>query len=491
MPQRFRTSLAAATVAALAGGLLAATAAPAAAEGDRPVSDFNGDGYRDLAVSVPSASVDGREAAGQIVVLYGSAQGVTTTSKRAVISQNSSGIPGVAEAGDLFGLDLAGADFDGDGYTDLAAGTPSEKMGDDVDGGMVQIIWGSPSGLTWATTVTDPAPYSHDRFGAVLEAGDFDGDDRPDLAIGTNSSLIRVYRGGFGRTEGQTGGVYGVRPAILGGEGAGPKNLHAGDVNGDDIADLVVDGYESETSDGEYHWNANYYVPGSASGLTAGGQHKLPAGLITDIGDLDGDGYGDIVIGLAFDPDSGVPGSRNGGLVNVIHGSASGPTGDREAFTQDSPGVPGGSEWGDGFGSELDLGDVNGDGHLDLAVGAPGETLGSAESAGAVVVLYGAADGSGITGSGSRFVEQNSPGVPGANESGDWFGSDLHLADLNGDGNADLTVGSAGEDQQDGAVTALRSDGTGTGFAGGYFLSAGTVGISRAGTPRFGINFEG
>lgn len=199
----------------------------------------------------------------------------------------------------------------------------------------------------------------------MLDAADYDGDDKADLAVGTSSSYVRVFRGGFGKSKGEYGGAYGVRPAILSGADTGPMNLHSGDVNGDDIADLVVDGYERDSADGEYHWNANYYVPGSASGLTASGQQKLPAGLITDIGDVNSDGFGDIVIGMRFDADSGVPGSRTGGLVNVLHGSPSGPNGNRQSFTQDSPGVPGGSERYDGFGSELDLGDVNGDGHLD------------------------------------------------------------------------------------------------------------------------------
>jgi hypothetical protein len=488
---RFRAALAAATVAALTGGLMAATAGSAAAEGARPTADFNNDGFRDLAVSAPFAAVNGRERAGQVVVLYGSANGITTSSKRTVISQDSPGVPGTAEIGDVFGHDTAAADFNNDGYTDLAVGTPFERVGDDTAGGFVQIIWGSPAGLSGGTTIPDPQPTYHDRFGYVLEAADFDGDDKADLAIGTSSSYVRVFRGGFGKTQGQHGGAYGVRPAILGGDDTGPKNLHSGDVNGDDIADLVVDGYEDSSSDGELHWNANYYVPGSASGLTANGQQKLPAGFITDIGDLNSDGFGDIVIGMDADADSGLPGSRTGGKVNVIHGSAHGPGGDRRSFTQDTPGVPGGSEKYDGFGAELHLGDVNGDGHLDLAVGAPGESLGDAEYTGAVVVLYGAADGSGLTGTGAQFFEQNTPGVPGGNETNDNFGSEVHLADMNNDGRADLTIGSMGEDNGDGAVTTLRSDGTRISTSGGSFLSAGTVGVSRTGTPLFGVNFAG
>ncbi|GAA2384975.1 FG-GAP-like repeat-containing protein [Streptomyces glaucosporus] len=486
MHRRFRTSLATATVAALTGGLLAATAGTAAADGARPTADFNNDGYRDIAVSAPNAYVDGKEAAGQVLVLYGSPDGLIRTSKRAVISQNSSGVPGAAETGDQFGYDTTVADFNNDGYTDLAVGAPGEKVDNDVDGGTVQIIWGSPSGLSGGTTVPDPAVSSHDRFGRSLDAADYNGDDKADLAIGSSSATVRVYRGGFGKTKGQTGGVYSVRPSIVSGGVGGPLSLHSGDVNGDDIADLVVDGFEDDSAEG---WNANYYLPGSPSGLTKTGEEKLPAGVITDIGDVNSDGFGDIVIGMEFDAD--VPGSSPGGKVNIINGSASGPVGRPLTITQDTPGVPGGSETGDAFGAELDLGDVNGDGHLDLAVGAPGESLGGEEATGAVVVLYGAADGSGITGAGSQFIDQSTEGVPGSNETGDFFGSDVHLADMNGDDRADLTIGVAGENGGNGGVVTMQSDSARIRLSAGVSFSPTLVGISTSGTPRLGINFAG
>ncbi|MCC5032492.1 FG-GAP-like repeat-containing protein [Streptomyces sp. WAC 00631] len=489
MHKHFRTVLATAAAAALTGGLLAATAGTAAAEGARPTADFNGDGYLDVAVSAPGAYVNGRAHAGQVVVLYGTANGISGA-KRTVLSQDSAGVPGVSEKGDRWGADTTAADFNNDGYTDLAVSAPYEKVGDDVNGGTVQIVWGSASGLSGGTTVKDPASTSHDRFGYTLEGADFDGDDKADLAIGSSSATIRVYRGGFGKTSGTTGGVYSVRPAMLSGSDTGPLNLHSGDVNGDDIADLVADGFENEASDGENHWNANYYLPGSGSGLTITGSSKLAAGVITDIGDTNSDGYGDIVIGMFWDADSGVPGASKGGKVNIVHGSANGPDSGRTAITQDSPGVPGGSESYDAFGAELDLGDVNGDGHLDLVVGSPGESLDGFAATGAATVLYGAADGSGITGAGAQMFHQNTAGVPNSNEEGDNFGSDVHLADLNGDGKADLTVGAMGENGGNGAVYALKSNGSVIGGS-GVSIYTSTVGVSASGSPVLGVNFAG
>jgi hypothetical protein len=194
---------------------------------------------------------------------------------------------------------------------------------------------------------------------------------------------------------------------------------------------------------------------------------------------------------MRWDGDSGVPGSSLGGKVNIIYGSASGPSSTIQSISQDTAGVPGSPEANDNFGAELHLGDVNGDGHLDLAVGAPGESVSGVKYTGAVIVLYGAADGSGITGSGAQWFTQNSAGVPNSNEAYDNFGSDVHLADLNGDGKADLTIGAMGENGGNGAVYALKSDGSKIANTGGVSVYTSTVGVSTAGSPYFGVNFAG
>ncbi|MCZ2523742.1 hypothetical protein GQS52_11960 [Streptomyces sp. SCUT-3] len=474
----------AATVAAVTAGLVGTAGTASANSGQE--ADFNGDGYRDLAVSAPGTEVGGKSAAGAFVVHYGSANGITAA-KRAVITQNSTGIPGSAETGDRFGGVTAAGDFNNDGYSDLAVGAPREDVSGDTDGGTVVIVWGSASGLSGGTTVADPNPGGHDKFGKTLGAADFNGDGKTDLAIGSTSSTVQVYRGNFTKSGG-TGGRYTVKAPIWG-SGEGPLNLTPGDVNGDGTADLIVDGFETET---EYGWNTNYYLPGTASGLTATGTVKLPAGAITDIGDLNHDGYGDIVIGLSFDADSGVPGAVTGGKVNIVYGSASGPSSNRTSITQESPGIPGGSETDDGFGNELHLGDVNGDGHLDLAIGSTWESLGGIQHTGAVTVVYGTAEGLNTTGAPApQFFHQDIAGIPGSNEKGDYFGSDVHLTDLNNDGKADLTIGSSGENGDNGALVALRSNGTKITTTGAVAVSASGAGLSTAGTPLYGINFAG
>ncbi len=488
MHQPLRLALAAATAVALTGGMLTFTAATATAADSTavPKADFNGDGIGDVAFSADGAYVSGRKQAGQVVVLYGTATGVSAA-KRHTISQNTTGTPGSSEAGDRFGYDTAYGDFNGDGYDDIAVGSAGEDVGSDKDGGTLAILWGSASGITGkGTTVADPAPSKHDRWGENLAAGDFDGDGRTDLAVGTNVATMYVFKGGF-TTGGATGGKYTVKPPIMGSDAGGPLNLSAGDVNGDGRTDLVVDGFETET---EYGWNRNYYLPGTATGLSTTGLKQLKPGIITAIGDINADGYGDIVSGAQWNPTledgTTVPDSAKGGKVWVTYGTASGP-GTATGITQDTGNVPGTSEGNDFFGYELDLGDINGDGYLDLGIGVAGENIGDDVDTGTVTVLYGTASGLNTT-SGAQSFSQDSAGVPGSNEDNDGFGIDLKVDDVNGDGKADLVVGSA-ENAGNGAVTYLPSNGTKITTSGSRAVSPSTAGVATTGSPYFGANF--
>ncbi|MFJ4713054.1 VCBS repeat-containing protein [Streptomyces sp. NPDC088785] len=490
-PTRLRIATATAVAATLTGGLLAASAGSAGAADSvhHQQPDFNGDGYGDLAVSAGSATVAGYKEAGQIVALYGSASGITSA-KRSTISQNTAGVPGSAEAYDHFGWSSAYGDFNHDGYDDLAVAASYEKVGTDVDGGTVALLWGSPSGLSGGTTIPDPAVSGHDRWGQAMAAGDFNGDGKDDLAIGSSAATLYVYKGSTTKSA-SLGGHYTVKANIISGSGAGPLSLFAGDVNGDRRTDLVANGYETTSADG---WNTNYYLPGSASGLTTSGAKKLKRGVITGIGDVNGDGFGDIVTGQDWDPNLKdadgnvytVPESVTGGQIHVTYGSASGPAAVTN-ITQNSGNVPGSSERGDAFGSELALGDINGDSFADVVVSAPGEKLGSAVHTGAVTVLYGSANGLNTT-SGTQFFAQSTAGVPGSDEKNDLFGGEVKLTDANKDGKADLVVGAPGENDYNGALTYLPSNGTKITTTGARSLSASSVAVSTAGYPQFGAN---
>ncbi|MFE7761863.1 FG-GAP and VCBS repeat-containing protein [Streptomyces sp. NPDC057438] len=487
MHKHLRLALATASAAALTGGLLTFSAATATAADPvhHPVADFDGDGYGDIAYSAPVSTVDRKTYAGQIVALYGSPNGVTGEN-RTTLSQNTPGIPGSAEQGDRFGGVSAYGDFDDDGFDDLAVSASLEDTAGVRDTGTVTIVWGSPRGLSGGTTLADPAPSRHGGWGKSLAAGDFDGDGTEDLAIGTASSTVHVFGDGIARS-GKPGSYRTFKAPIRSEEFTGALDLHAGDANGDRRTDLIVSGIQA---DGAWRYNINFYVPGTATGLSVASARKLKPGLVSAVGDINGDGFGDIVTGQHWDPidDPDVlsaPDSVTGGKVNITYGSAAGPvTATSTSVSQNTGRVPGTSEREDSFGFELSLGDINGDGFQDLVVGTFDEDLKGVVDAGAVTVLYGSATGL-DTDSGMQYFTQSTAGVPGTNERYDHFGSEVKLTDLTGDGRADLTVGRAGENYANGSVVYLPSDGTRITTTGTRSLGPSAVGVSTHASPNF------
>ncbi|MER5477357.1 VCBS repeat-containing protein [Streptomyces sp. NPDC002734] len=485
MHRKTRTTLATVAAAAVTGGLLTFAASTTAVAVDGTVAsqaDFDNDGIADVASSA-TATVAGKAEAGQVVVAYGVRGTGLTTARKALVSQDTSGVPGSAETGDRFGDESAYADFDGDGYDDLAVGAPGEDLGTDKDAGMVTILWGSANGITGAGAVQidDPASSSHDQWGRLLAAGDFDGDGKQDLAVGTSKSKVYVFKGGISR-KGASGSRQTVQTPIM--TGATPFSLTAGNVNGDPATDLVVGGYEPTEG-----WTRNFLLLGTGSGLDASGYQEMRPGIISGVGDINHDGYGDIVSGAmwnaANEDGTTTPYSAKGGKVWITYGSQYG-VGTVQGITQDTSGIPGTSESNDMFGHELDLGDVNGDGFLDLAIGVVGENVDGVTDTGSVLVLYGKA--SGISGTGTQYIDQNTAGVPGSNEKGDMFGIDVKLDDVNGDAKADLVVGS-GENDYNGAITYLPSTGSKITGTGSRALSPSALGVSTAGKPGVGVNF--
>jgi hypothetical protein len=105
--------------------------------------DFDNDGFADLAAGAPFEDVTSRRDAGAVSALYDSADGLTTTG-----SQLFTQAGGTVEAGDWFGFALTIADFNGNGFADLAAGAPSETVGTLLGAGAVSAIYGTADGLT-------------------------------------------------------------------------------------------------------------------------------------------------------------------------------------------------------------------------------------------------------------------------------------------------------------------------------------------------------
>jgi hypothetical protein len=161
--------------------------------------DFDDDGFADLAIGVPSETLEGTNEIwqGAVNVLYGSSSGLTASGDE-FWHQDVSGIESGAERDDFFGYSVAAGDFDDDGHSDLAVGVPGEDVNGVEDIGAVNVIYGVSSGLSatgdqfWNQDIPDirGVAGNSDQFGFSLGTGDYNGDSRMDLAVGATTDKV-------------------------------------------------------------------------------------------------------------------------------------------------------------------------------------------------------------------------------------------------------------------------------------------------------------
>jgi hypothetical protein len=332
--------------------------------------------------------------------------GTTTTQVESEqkISAQEGNFNGNLNPGDNLGSALADiGDLEGDGVTDVAVGAPGDDSGG-TDKGAVWILFMNSDGtvdtqqkIADKTGNFDGNLNPGDRFGsAVASLGDLDGDAIRDLAAGAPGD----DDGGTDR-----GAVWIL---FLRADGTVRANQKISDTAG---------GFGGTLNDGDQFGSA-----------------------VASVGDLDGDGIGDLAVGAPYANENG-PGR---GEIWILFMGQDGRVKSQQKIADGSGGFNGSLNDDDHFGSAVtSIGDLDGDGIPDLAVGAPGSDDGGTDR-GAIWILFMDQDGR------VRSQQKIAPGsgsFKGSLNDNDDFGSAVGgLGDLNGDGIPDLGVGAPGSD---------------------------------------------
>ncbi|MFH1533806.1 MAG: S-layer homology domain-containing protein [Nitrospirota bacterium] len=363
-------------------------------------------------------------------------------------------------------------DLNGDGVNDIAVGASGDDEGG-TDRGAVHIHFMNTDGSIDSTveinssTANGPTLDDSDLYGwSIADIGDLNGDGVNDLAVGsrfdddggTNRGAVHIH---FMNTDGSIDSSVEINsstangPTLTDDDRYGISIANIGDLNGDGMQDLAVGAYTDDdggTNRGAVHIHF-MNTDGTGAVLstveindsTANGPTLNDSDYygtsIANIGDLNGDGTNDLAV-CAYGDDEGGSGSGTTHIhfMNTDGTGAVLSTVEINSSTTNGPTLLAGDQYGE---SVANIGDLNGDGVEDLAVGANGDDEGGS-GRGAVHISFMNTDGSVDS---TVEINDSTANGPTLSDEDHYGTSAANIGDLNGDGVQDLAVGAYGDDE--------------------------------------------